>query len=214
MLVALDRGHKRQRDAGVAAGGLDQHCLAGRDLAGLLGRVDHGKADAVLHARCRVLAFQLGDDGSRQTGCHAVQPHQRSAANQFSYIRGNARHDDLLFRGYGPRLLMKRILGDWCSLSVEKSRAIRAHIGIGAGTRTVLATSMHRYKRRPNAPHMARANLSGCAWPGSENVCLRKRRRTTIMIVAQLSTAMMLLHLQIRTSGLASSCAISSSHSQ
>ena len=35
-------------------------------------------------------------------GCHAVQPHQRGAANQFSYIRGNARHNDLLFPGNGP----------------------------------------------------------------------------------------------------------------
>ena len=63
-LVALDRGHKRQRDAGVAAGGLNQHGLAGRDFAGLLGGVDHGEADAVFHARCGVLAFQLGDHGA------------------------------------------------------------------------------------------------------------------------------------------------------
>ena len=57
--VALDRGHKGQRDTGVAAGRLDQDGLAGLDLAGLLGGVDHCKADAILHAADRVLAFQL-----------------------------------------------------------------------------------------------------------------------------------------------------------
>ena len=98
-LVALDGGHKGQRDAGVAAGGLNQHGLAGRDLAGLFGGLDHGEADAVFHAGNRVLALQLGHNGRGQAGRHAVQPHQRGLANQFSYIRGNARHDDLLFPG-------------------------------------------------------------------------------------------------------------------
>ena len=101
--VALDCGHKRQRDAGVAAGGLNEHGFAGADFAPSFRVFDHGKADAVLDARRGVLAFQLGDYGSRKPGCHTVQPHQRSTADQFSYIRGNARHDDLLFPGAQAR---------------------------------------------------------------------------------------------------------------
>ena len=62
-LVAFHRGNERQRDAGVAAGRLDQHGLAGLDFPGALGLVDHADADAVFHAAARVLAFQLGDDG-------------------------------------------------------------------------------------------------------------------------------------------------------
>ena len=101
--VALDRGHKGQRDAGVAAGGLDEHGLAGLDLARLLGGIDHREADAVFHAADGVLAFQLDYDGGGQSGRYAIQPYQRGAANDFSYIRGNARHDDLLFPGQRPR---------------------------------------------------------------------------------------------------------------
>ena len=50
-LVALGRGDKGQRDAGIAAGRLDQHGLARRDDALLFQRLDHGDADAVLHLR-------------------------------------------------------------------------------------------------------------------------------------------------------------------
>ena len=150
--VALDRGHKSQRDAGVAAGGLNEHGLAGGDLAGLLGGVDHGKADAVLHARSGVLAFQFDDDGCGQSGGHTVQPHQGGVANEFSYIRGNARHNDLLFRGHAARIACETNVGERCSLSGGKNARHRAHIGIGAGTRTVLATSTHTHSVDPTRP--------------------------------------------------------------
>jgi hypothetical protein len=58
-LVALDCGDEGQGDAGVAAGGFNEHGLAGRDLAGLFGGVDHRKANAVFHARYGVLASSL-----------------------------------------------------------------------------------------------------------------------------------------------------------
>jgi len=64
--VAFHRGHKRQPNAGVAAGGLNQHRLTRLDLPSALGRLDHGEADAVLHARCRVGALQLGQHRAPQ----------------------------------------------------------------------------------------------------------------------------------------------------
>ena len=80
--VSLDRGHKRQADAGVAAGGLDQHGFAGLDLAIALGGLDHGQADAVLHAAGRVAALQLGDYGGGGSLGDPVQLNQRCAADQ------------------------------------------------------------------------------------------------------------------------------------
>ena len=72
-LVALGGGDEGQRDAGVAAGGLDEDGFAGLDFAGFLGVLDHGHADAVLDAGEGVLAFELGDDGGGQSGGHPVQ---------------------------------------------------------------------------------------------------------------------------------------------
>ena len=57
-LVALGRGDEGQRDAGVAAGRLDDHGVL-VDHAALLGVFDHGHADAVLHAAERIEEFEL-----------------------------------------------------------------------------------------------------------------------------------------------------------
>ena len=64
-LVALGRRHERQRDAGVAAGGLDDDGVLLEDPA-LLGVLDHGHADAVLHAAQRIEELALEQDGGRQ----------------------------------------------------------------------------------------------------------------------------------------------------
>ncbi len=90
-LVALDGGDERPARCRYCAGGLDENRLAGLDLAGLLGGVDHREADAVFHAGQRVAALQLGDDGGRQPGGQAVQLDQRRASDKFCDIRGNAR---------------------------------------------------------------------------------------------------------------------------
>jgi hypothetical protein len=61
---------RRLQDDGV---GLDQ--------ARLLGRVDHGDPDAVLHAVRRVEEFELGDDVGDGAFGHAAQPDQRRVSD-------------------------------------------------------------------------------------------------------------------------------------
>ena len=61
-VVAARRTDHRQRDAGVAAGRLDDGA-AGLELAGLLGGVDDRDADAVLHPVGGVVELELGGDG-------------------------------------------------------------------------------------------------------------------------------------------------------
>jgi hypothetical protein len=125
--VALDGGHKGQRDAGVAAGRLDQHGLAGGDLALLLGGLDQRQADAVLYAGYRVLALQLDHHGCGQSGSQLVQPHQRGPANEFRYIRGNARHNILLFPGCFPGRFRFNCFGVWCNWNSGKAHALSGH---------------------------------------------------------------------------------------
>ena len=77
--VAADGGGHRQRDAGVAAGGLHQR-VARADLAAPLGGGDHRQRRAVLDRARGVVALELGQhrDPRRR---HALQPHQRGAAD-------------------------------------------------------------------------------------------------------------------------------------
>ncbi len=77
-LVAARRGHERQRDARVAAGGLDQF-LTRRQHPALFRVPDHRRADAALHRIRRIAPFDLGQHRHRQPAGHTVQPHQRSA---------------------------------------------------------------------------------------------------------------------------------------
>ena len=60
--IPARRADKRQRNAGIPAGRFDDDrvCL---DLPGLLSRLDHRHADAVLDAVRRVIEFQLGHHG-------------------------------------------------------------------------------------------------------------------------------------------------------
>ena len=132
-----------RRDAGVTACRLDEDGLTGLDFAGLFGGIDHCKTDAVFYAGSGILAFELGDDGSGQTCCHTIQTHERGMTNQFSYVRGNTRHDLLLFRDEFPDTSWK-MRGIAVELSGGKdTRAHGRTPGIGALTRTVLATSTH-----------------------------------------------------------------------
>ena len=107
--IALDGRDECETDARVAAGGLDQRRLAGGDLASLLGRFNHGQTDTVFNAAQGVLAFQFGNNGRGQACGHAIEPHKRGLANKFRYIRGNARHGDLLLGALGP---VRKLLWD------------------------------------------------------------------------------------------------------
>ena len=57
--VAADRRRHRQRDAGVAARGLDQR-VAGADVATLLGAADHRQRRPVLDRTGRIVSLQFG----------------------------------------------------------------------------------------------------------------------------------------------------------
>ena len=80
-LVTAGGTDQGQGDAGVAGGALDDGA-ARLQLAGLLGGVDDGLADAVLDAVGRVVELQLRDDGAGQALGNAVQLHQRGAADE------------------------------------------------------------------------------------------------------------------------------------
>src|SRR5699024_6883824 len=72
-------------DAGVAAGGLDDGA-AGLQLPGLLGRVDHGHADAVLDGAGGVVELELRDDGGLDLVTEVVQLHERGATDQLGDV--------------------------------------------------------------------------------------------------------------------------------
>ena len=57
---------------------------------GLLGRVDHGDPDAVLHAVRRVEEFQLGDDVGDGAFGDPAQPDQRRVPDQLCDVLGDA----------------------------------------------------------------------------------------------------------------------------
>ena len=84
--IAFDRGDEGQPDAGIAAGRLDQHGLAGLDLACLLGLFDHADADAVFDARAGIESFELGGDLRLAAFGHFVEIHQGGVADQLGYI--------------------------------------------------------------------------------------------------------------------------------
>jgi hypothetical protein len=64
-LVTLGRRDERQRDAGVAAGRLDDDGVL-LENAALFGVLDHRHADAVLDAAQRIEKFALEQDGGVQ----------------------------------------------------------------------------------------------------------------------------------------------------
>ena len=74
--IALGRGHERQGDARVAAGRLND-VRVGRELARLLGRLDHRPANAVLYAAARVEELQLRQHRRAARRHDAVELDQR-----------------------------------------------------------------------------------------------------------------------------------------
>ncbi len=84
-LVAADRRGHRQRDAGIAAGRLDQR-VARLDAPALLGLADHRQRRAVLHRAGRVVAFELGQHhvvaGANLVVRQADELHERRVADR------------------------------------------------------------------------------------------------------------------------------------
>ena len=89
--VAPRGSHHRQGNSGVATGGLHQHRVAWLDRAVGLGLEHHGAGDAVLDGRRWIETLQLGQQLSptAELSRKAVEPHQRSAADQGGDVGSN-----------------------------------------------------------------------------------------------------------------------------
>ncbi len=86
--------HEGQRDAGVAAGRLD-NLLAGAEQSALFGIPDHRRADAALDRVGRVAALDLGQHGGTGAVGDAVEADQRRAADGERVVGEDVRHVDL-----------------------------------------------------------------------------------------------------------------------
>ena len=91
--VALGRRDERQRDAGVAAGRLDDHGVF-LEHAALLGILNHGHADAVFDAAERIEKFAFEENRGRQAGGDLVQFDQRRASDGFDDVVVDASHNN------------------------------------------------------------------------------------------------------------------------
>jgi hypothetical protein len=80
-LVAHHRRAHGERDAGVAAGGLDQR-IARFDVAPLLRAADHRERRPILHRSGGVVAFELGEDDVARASRQALQPDERRRADE------------------------------------------------------------------------------------------------------------------------------------
>jgi hypothetical protein len=72
---------ERQRDAGVAAGRLDDHRRPRLDSPLALGGIDHRGADPVLHGAARVQVLELRDDLGAEALPHPPQRDERRVAD-------------------------------------------------------------------------------------------------------------------------------------
>ena len=88
-VVALRRAHERERDAGVAGGGLDDRAPARLDPALGLGRLDHRHADPVLDAAARVVATRACRSARRRSRApRRPSLHQRRVADEVREVVG------------------------------------------------------------------------------------------------------------------------------
>ena len=96
-VVSLGRTHEGERDARVAAGGLDDRRAARLDPAFRLRGLDHGHADAVLDASARVERLELGEQlyavvGGRRALQHLGQSDQRRGTDKLRNVDRDSRH--------------------------------------------------------------------------------------------------------------------------
>ena len=78
--VTLDGRRHRQRNAGVAAGSLDEG-VARPDVSPRLGALDHAEGGTVLHRTRRIVAFQLAQNDVAGSAGQPLQAHQGGIAD-------------------------------------------------------------------------------------------------------------------------------------
>ena len=96
-VIALGGADERERDAGVAAGRLDDRRAAGLDAPLGLGRLDHRDADPVLDAATRVERLELGEQldarvGRRRALEHPGQADQRRIPDELRNVDRDSSH--------------------------------------------------------------------------------------------------------------------------
>ena len=100
-VVALGGADERERDAGVARGGLDDRVAARLDAALGLGDVDHRHADAVLDAAGRVVGLELARAARRRNRAPAASAvTSRRVADEVGEVLWNRAGDRR--HGHGP----------------------------------------------------------------------------------------------------------------
>src|SRR5262249_18108563 len=80
--IALHRADEREADAGVPAGRLDDRALAGVNVAGGLGRLDHRQRDAVLHRAAGIALLALAPELGVLGADEPRQPDERRSAGE------------------------------------------------------------------------------------------------------------------------------------
>jgi hypothetical protein len=120
-LVAARGGHEGQRDAGIAAGGLDD-LLAVAEHTSLFGVLDHGSADAALDRVGRVATLDLGQHGGLGSRGDAVELDERRAADGQGVVSKDGGHGSISFqRRREPPPRGDYPPGGACGRSLQKS---------------------------------------------------------------------------------------------
>ena len=98
--ISARRADKRQRNARVATGRLDDHGVF-LDLAVALGGVDHGPAEAVLDAPQGVAVFEFAHHRRSAALRHAAQPYQGSVPDATGDVVLDSLDPSFNCRGHG-----------------------------------------------------------------------------------------------------------------
>ena len=90
-------GDKGQRDAGIAAGRLDD-LLAGPEQAALFGVPDHRRADPALHRISGIATLDLGENRRPCAVGHPVEANERRPPDRMRIVLEPICHDVLLIQ--------------------------------------------------------------------------------------------------------------------
>ncbi len=121
--IAPQRADDGQREAHVAAGGFDYHCV-GVQQAGLLGLLDNGEGNAVFLAPARVVPLQLGRQPHGQVRPQPIQVDQGRIPDQFQRVLSHRCH---VFRS---RAVCTGIIRYPADLGNRRGQRVLRHYGV------------------------------------------------------------------------------------